>query len=298
MPRPVCEAARSAAADSPCLGSGSATKTLARACIGRLCVVAGTARARWCSPCAVVCWAEALPVTAAEAGRALGPMLPASARERWPFCVLRDSCHAALPDQPGLPQNGSGRWTGGPRRRPRALRLTTDDRCVDTAGVWPCCVGAPLSDRAGRSQTPFGPQTARENARKTATAPVLMTGAWVRAPSIRRGGPPGALCASPRLARSLCREPHHWLWPQSRLAGRSGALSEVGSAGFPRCIRQLGASGWAEMHPIIAIEDIRALGPMLPSSPWERWRFFGRFEALRRVAPADHPRRLDARFAR
>ena len=30
-------------------------------------------------------------------------MLPSSARELWPFCVLRDSCHAALPDQPGLP---------------------------------------------------------------------------------------------------------------------------------------------------------------------------------------------------
>ena len=147
MSRPVCEAARSAAADSPCLGSGSATKTLAHARIGRLSVVAGTARARWRSPFAVVCWAEALPVTAAEASRALGPMLPASARERWPFCVLRDSWHAALLDQAGLPQNGSGRWTGGSRRRPRALRLTTDDHCVDTVGVRLCCVGSPLPDR-------------------------------------------------------------------------------------------------------------------------------------------------------
>ena len=145
--RLVCEAARSAAADSPCLGSGSATKTLAHACIGRLSVVAGTARARWCSRFAAVCCAEALPVTAAEADRALGPMLPASARERWPFCVLRDSCHAALLDQPGLPQNGSGRWTGGSRRRPRALRLTTDDHCVDAVGVRLCCVGSPLPDR-------------------------------------------------------------------------------------------------------------------------------------------------------
>jgi hypothetical protein len=40
---------------------------------------------------------EVLPVTAADAGRALGPMLPSSARELWPFCVLRDSCHAAVP---------------------------------------------------------------------------------------------------------------------------------------------------------------------------------------------------------
>ena len=150
MPRPVCEATKAAAADSACLGSGSATKALAHACIGRLSVVAGTAHARWSSTFAVVCWAEALPVTAAEAGRALGPMPPASARERWPFCVLRDSCHAALLDQPGLPQNGSGRWTGGSRRRPRALRLTNDGYCVDIAGAEPCCVGVPLSDRASR----------------------------------------------------------------------------------------------------------------------------------------------------
>jgi len=33
-----------------------------------------------------------LPITAAEAGKALGPMLPASAREHWPSCVL----HAML----------------------------------------------------------------------------------------------------------------------------------------------------------------------------------------------------------
>ena len=33
MHRPVCEAPRSAAADSPCLGGGSAAKTLVRPCI-------------------------------------------------------------------------------------------------------------------------------------------------------------------------------------------------------------------------------------------------------------------------
>ena len=77
---------------------------------------------------------------AAEAGRALGSMLPASARERWPFFVVRDSCHAAVPDQPGLPTIGSGRCTGGSRRRPRALGPTTDDIYVDTANVGPYCV--------------------------------------------------------------------------------------------------------------------------------------------------------------
>ena len=54
-------------------------------------------------------------------------MRPSSARERWPFCVLRDSCHAALPDQPGSPSIGSGRWTGGSRHRPRLIRLVLMD---------------------------------------------------------------------------------------------------------------------------------------------------------------------------
>ena len=112
MPRPVCEAARSAAANSPYLGSGSATKTLVHACIGRLSVVAGTARARWMWQLAAVCWAEMLPTTIVEADRVLGPMLPSSARELWPLCVLRDSCHAALPDQPGFTTN----WLKTPDR--------------------------------------------------------------------------------------------------------------------------------------------------------------------------------------
>ena len=96
------EAARSAAADSPCLGSGSASKTLVHACIGRVSVAAGTARARWLRQVVTACWAEVLPAPTSKANMALGPMLPASARERWPFFVLRESCRAALPDQPGL----------------------------------------------------------------------------------------------------------------------------------------------------------------------------------------------------
>jgi hypothetical protein len=127
MPRAVYEAVRSAAADSSCFGSGSAAKTLVRACIGRLFVVAGTARARWLRQLAAVCWAEMLPFTTNEAGRALGPMLPASGWEPWPFCVLRDSCHAAVPDQPGSPSIGSGRWTGGSRRRQRLVKIALTD---------------------------------------------------------------------------------------------------------------------------------------------------------------------------
>ena len=145
--RPACEAATSATADAACLGCSNAARTVVRVCIGRLSVVAGTARARWCSPFAAVCWAEVLPVTTADAGRALGPMLQSSARERWPFYVLRDSCHAALPDQPGSPSIGSGRWTGGSRRRPHLVRLATGENLMDDAGAWPCCVGVSLSNR-------------------------------------------------------------------------------------------------------------------------------------------------------
>ena len=56
--RPACEAATAATADAACLGCGNDARTVVRVCIGRLSVVAGTARARWCSPFAVVCLAE------------------------------------------------------------------------------------------------------------------------------------------------------------------------------------------------------------------------------------------------
>ena len=102
-PGAACLAARSATAYAACLGSGSAAKTLARACIGRLSEPAGTGRARWLWRLAGSCCAEVLPITIAEADRALGPMLPSSARELWPFFVLRDPRHAALTDEPGLP---------------------------------------------------------------------------------------------------------------------------------------------------------------------------------------------------
>ena len=145
--KPPCQATQSATANTACLGCGSAARTLVRPCKGRFTVVAWTAHARWCSPFAAVCWAETLPVIAAEAGRALGPVLPSSAREHWPFCVLRDSCHAALPDQPGSPSIGSGRWTGGSCRRPRVLRIISNDHCVDAVGILPSCESAPQSGR-------------------------------------------------------------------------------------------------------------------------------------------------------
>jgi hypothetical protein len=153
MFRSVCEAARSATDESPCLGSGSAAKTLFHACVGRLSVPAGTVRARWLRKFAAVCWAEVLPTTITEAGRALGPMLPASARERLPFCVVCDSCHAALPDRPGLPPIGSRRRTGGSRRRSRPLRFAANRHKMDSAGAGPCCMGVSLSNRKSLAQT-------------------------------------------------------------------------------------------------------------------------------------------------
>ena len=146
-PRPVCEAARSAAADSPCLGSGSAAKPLVRPCIGRLSVAAGTARARGLRQLAAACGADVLPTTSPEAGRALGPVLPPSARERWPFFVLRDSRRAALPDQPGLSQIGSDLSTGGSCRHPCPIRLLTSGSSIAAAGAVASCAGVPLSGR-------------------------------------------------------------------------------------------------------------------------------------------------------
>ena len=152
MPRPNDEAARSAAADSACLGSGSTTRHRFTACIGRLSAAVGTGRARCLWKAAAVCCANALPITASEADRALRPMLPTSAWDPWPFCVVRESCHAAMPDQPGLPSIGSGRRTGGSRRRPHLPRLATDCYCIDPAAARPCCVALLQSNRKSAAQ--------------------------------------------------------------------------------------------------------------------------------------------------
>ena len=100
MLRPRYEAARSTAADSPCFSSCNAAKTGSPRVHRTASAAVGTGRARCLWQAVAVCWAGALPTTAIEAGRALEPMLPASAREPWPCCVVRDSCHSAVPDQP------------------------------------------------------------------------------------------------------------------------------------------------------------------------------------------------------
>jgi hypothetical protein len=151
--RALCEAATSAAADTACLGCGSATKTRVRPCFGRLSVVAATGRARWLWQIVVACWAEVLSSTSSDPSRALGHMLEASAHERWPFFVLRVSCHGALPDPPGLPSIGSGRRTGGSRHHPRPFRLDAGDHSMGAVGAGPCCVGVPVSNRLTVAQT-------------------------------------------------------------------------------------------------------------------------------------------------
>ena len=74
--RPIDVATRSAAPDSPCLGSGSTAKALVSTCIGRLSVMAGTGFARYLGQIIVVCWGGTLPTIVSEVGRALEPMLP------------------------------------------------------------------------------------------------------------------------------------------------------------------------------------------------------------------------------
>ncbi len=149
--RALCEAARSAAADSPCQGSGSAAKTLFRPCIRRLSVAAGTARARWLRELAAACWSVVLPVIVVDPGRVLGPVLRASAREHWPFFVLRDSSHAQEPVGRNLARY-AGMVAVVATHAPSDLPLMAT---VSTMGAGPCCVGVLLSDRAQVARTLF-----------------------------------------------------------------------------------------------------------------------------------------------
>ena len=107
-------------------GRGSVAKTRVQQCIAHLCVVAGTGRARFPRQLAVAHWAERLPIIAADGGRVLRPMLLASAQEPRPFCLICDTCHAALSDRSGAPQIWLGtpdRWLSPP---PKPVSLATD----------------------------------------------------------------------------------------------------------------------------------------------------------------------------
>ena len=63
------------------------------------------------------------------------------------------SCHAAMLDQPGLPSIGSGRRTGGSRRRPHLPDLPLTVYCIDPAAARPCCVAVFQSNRKSAAQT-------------------------------------------------------------------------------------------------------------------------------------------------
>ena len=143
--------------DTACLGIGSASQNWFATCIGRLSVAAGTGPTNQLWQAAVACRAETLCTTSIEQGRALGPMHPVSARERWPFCVLRDSCLGAVPDQPEVAAYGLGtlKWWRSPP--PTPLKHASNEPPVDSAGAGPCHVGVPLSDRNSVAQTPLCP---------------------------------------------------------------------------------------------------------------------------------------------
>ena len=99
----VCVPARSAAAYVACLGRGSARKTLVASASNHSSAAVRSRLELAVGGGAGGCCTEMLPGTYVEADRAFGPILPPSARERWSFFVLRDSCHAALQDEPSLP---------------------------------------------------------------------------------------------------------------------------------------------------------------------------------------------------
>ena len=140
----MCEATRSAAADTACLDCGSAAKTLVGACIGRLSAAAETGRAHWPWQLPVSCWGEVLPTVADEAGRALGPMLPASTRELWRFFVLRDRVLRSSTGSARFAEIGLRMldWRLSPPLRPLSLSLLDAASMQRTMGhdAWTCFV--------------------------------------------------------------------------------------------------------------------------------------------------------------
>ena len=137
----MCEAVTAYVVSAACFGRGSAPAPDVQQCIAHLCVVAGTGGIRCLRQLAIAHWAQTLPITATEGGRVLRPMIPAPAQEPRPFCVLCDSCHAALSDQPGSAQirlGTPGRWLLPP---PKPVRLTADvARCCSVVKLCVCAL--------------------------------------------------------------------------------------------------------------------------------------------------------------
>ena len=137
----VCASVTACVVWAACFGRGTVAKTRVQQCIAHLCVVAGTGGIRCLRQLAIAHWAQTLPITATEGGRVLRPMILAPAQEPRPFCVLCDSCHAALSDQPGSPQirlGTPGWWLLPP---PKLVRLTADvGRCCSVVKLCVCAL--------------------------------------------------------------------------------------------------------------------------------------------------------------
>ena len=119
-------------ADPTCL-DWQCHETLVGLCIGRLSAAVETGCAHCLSEFAVSRWDEVLPVTAAKAGKALGPMLLTSARELWRLFVLRDRVSRRPPGSAIFAEIGLRMldWRLSPTVRP--LVFVTTSCCVDAA---------------------------------------------------------------------------------------------------------------------------------------------------------------------
>ena len=105
---------------------------------------------------------------------------------------------------------------------------------------------------------------------KTATAPVLIPGAYVRAPSIGRNGASRALREATRSAAGDTACIGSGSDAETLVRLRIGRPSVVAGSACARFLRQLAAVCCAEALLYINIEAARALGPMLTASAREQ----------------------------
>jgi hypothetical protein len=113
-----------------------------------------------------------------------------------------------------------------------------------------------------------------KNVRKTATTPVLMPCAWVRAPSIERLASSRAVCAATTAPKHCAASLSAGTVLKKSVRAPSGRLSGAAGAGFTRWRQQLGAHGWFGQRRTVVVDPGRALGPMPTVSARERWCFF------------------------
>ena len=174
MPRPVCEAARSAAADSPYLGSGSATKHW-------------FTRASDASP-----WWLRLPALAGcgslprSVGLRCSP--PQSSRQTGGSDLCSFHQHASSGHSACfvirvtqlcrisqvLPPIGSKRRTGSSCHHPYPLKLAADGHCMDATDAGPCCMGVSLSNRKSGGARPSPSWKSRQRCHHIELGPLVL----------------------------------------------------------------------------------------------------------------------------